>query len=249
MSKKLKISIFVLTALLVVSCGKKEEKAVTATTETTTTKTEETKTEEKGKLSKEQQNALVFGAVLAARNDMPYDELTPAEYKDASIQVLGSSWEITDSASAKVQLDALLNEGHRKEGDPILEKIKSNAPADLKEEADLYNDVKKNLIDSYGYTEEQINNIKTISAWDYDRIVNVARFSYYAGYITEPEMWDYINKAVTAAKADYNNWNDYFAGVIIGRAISYGQGFADSSDAAETLLKDDNSPYKKFSFK
>ena len=62
-------------------------------------------------------------------------------------------------------------------------------------------------------------------------------------------MWDYINKAVTAAKADYNNWNDYFAGVIIGRAISYGQGFADSSDAAEILLKDDNSPYKKFSFK
>ena len=95
MSKKLKISIFVLTALLVVSCGKKEEKTETTTTETAATKTEETKTEEKGKLSKEQQNALVFGAVLAARNDMPYDELTPGEYKDASIQVLGSSWEIT----------------------------------------------------------------------------------------------------------------------------------------------------------
>ena len=247
MSKKLKISIFLLAALLIVSCGKKEEK--TATTETVTTKTEETKTEKKGKLSKEQQNLLVFGAVLAARNNMPYDELTPAEFKDASIQVLGSSWEITDSASAKLQLDDLLNAGHRKEGDPILEKIKTNAPADLEEAAGLYNDVKKNLIDSYGYTEEQINSIKTISAWDYDRLVNVARFSYYAGYITEAEMWDYINKAATAAKADYNSWNDYFAGVIIGRAISYGQGFSDSATAAGKLLKDDNSPYKKFSFK
>ncbi|MBP9478654.1 MAG: DUF1266 domain-containing protein [Sebaldella sp.] len=249
MNKKLKISIFLLAALLVVSCGKKEDKTDKATTETSTTQTEEPKAEEKGKLSKEQQNLLVFGAVLASRNDMPYDELTPAEYKDASIQVLGSAWEVTDTASAKEQLDALLNEGHRKEGDVVLEKVKANAPADLKEQADLYNDVKKNLIDNYGYTEEEINNIKTISAWDYDRLVNVARFSYYAGYITEAEMWDYVNKAVDSAKKDYNGWKDYFAGAIIGRAISYGQGFADSADAADTLLKDNDSPYKKFSFK
>ena len=49
MNKKLKISIFLLAALLVVSCGKKEDKTDKATTETSTTQTEEPKAEEKGK--------------------------------------------------------------------------------------------------------------------------------------------------------------------------------------------------------
>ena len=39
------------------------------------------------------------------------------------------------------------------------------ATAENSEEYKAYDDVKKNLIDGYGYTTEQIYGLKTISAW------------------------------------------------------------------------------------
>lgn len=251
MKKKL---IFVALAafLTITSCGKKEPVSETGATESV--KEEKVK---KGELSKEQQNLLVFGAILGTGNDMTVDRLEPEAYKDASINVLNSAWDANETASAKETIEWLLTEGDRSSkdeseltGDELLAKMKEeNVPAELEEYSELYNDVKKNLIDNYGYTEEQINNIKTISAWDYDRLVNLARFSFYAGYITEDEMWAYIKRGADAAKNDYANWNDYFAGFVLGRALAYGRPFSESQDTANKLLKNDKSVYKEFPFK
>lgn len=252
MKNKTKLLIGLLAVLTIVSCKGKEEKTAPADTaaQTESSSTPVEKEEAKGKLSKEQENALVFGAVLSTRNGMPFDDLQAAEYKDASIQVLGSAWDVTDTATAKEALDNLLAEGHRADIDPELANLRTpEAATENSAEFQAYEDVKKNLVDSYGYTAEQIDGIKTISAWDYDRLVNVARFSNSAGYITEQEMWDYINKAVAQAKNDYNSWEEYFAGVMLGRTLAYGQSFADSKAQADELLKKDDSAYKTHSFK
>ena len=251
MKNKTKLLIGLIVVLTIVSCKGKEEKTTTADTAAQTeTSAAPAKEEAKGKLTKEQENALVFGAVLSTRNGMPFDDLQAAEYKDASTQVLRSAWEVTDANTAKETLDYLLAEGHRAEVDSILPELRTpEAASKNSAEFQAYEDVKKNLIDNYGYTAEQIDGIKTISAWDYDRLVNVARFSHSAGYITEQEMWDYINKAVTQAKNDYNSWEEYFAGVMFGRSIAYGQPFADSKSQADELLKDAKSAYKTHPFK
>lgn len=44
-------------------------------------------------------------------------------------------------------------------------------------------------------------------------------------------------------------YKDYFASVVMRRAIFYGKGSAESAASANKFLKDDNNPYKKFSFK
>ena len=251
MQNKTKLLIGLIVVLTIVSCKGKEEKAnsadTAAKTETTSAPAEK---KAKGKLTKEQENALVFGAVLSTRNRMPFDDLQAAEYKDASTQALNSAWDVTDTATAKETLESLLAEGHRADVDPMLAELRTpEAATENSEEFQAYEDVKKNLVDNYGYTAEQIDGLKTTSAWDYDRLVNVARFSYSAGYITEQEMWDYINKAVTQAKNDYNSWEEYFAGVMLGRTLAYGKPFADSKAQADALLKDDKSVYKTHSFK
>lgn len=251
MNKKL-IFIALSAFLVLTACGKKEQPMENGTTETV--KEEKIKA---GELTKEQQNLLVFGTILGTSNDMPVNKLEPEAYKEASIQVLNSTWDVSDTAEAKETIEWLLTEGHRNgkneaglTGDELLAKMKEDTvPEELSEYSKLYNDVKSNLIDSYGYTEEQINNIKTISSWDYDRLVNVARFSFYAAYITEDEMWDYIKRGADAAKNDYDNWNDYFAGAVLGRALAYGRPFSESQDTANKLLKNDKSVYKEFSFK
>ena len=233
MKNKKFLFIALMIALTIVSCKGKEKEATADTaaqTEATADTTDKTK-EEKGNLTKEQENALVFGAVLTTKNGMSFNDLEAEDYKDASIQVLGSSWDVKDTATAKAELRT------------------PEAAAGNSAEYQAYEDVKKNLTSDYGYTAEQIDGIKTISAWDYDRLVNVARFSYSAGYITEQEMWDYINKAVTQAKNDYNSWEEYFAGVMLGRTLAYGKPFADSKAQADALLKDDKSVYKTHSFK
>ena len=251
MQNKTKLLIGLIVVLTIVSCKGKEEKAnsadTAAKTETTSAPAEK---KAKGKLTKEQENALVFGAVLSTRNRMPFDDLQAAEYKDASTQALNSAWDVTDTATAKETLESLLAEGHRADVDPMLAELRTpEAATENSQEFQAYEDVKKNLVDNYGYTAEQIDGLKTTSAWDYDRLVNVARFSYSAGYITEQEMWDYINKAVTQAKNDYNSWEEYFAGVMLGRTLVYGQPFADSKAQADKLLKDADSVYKTHPFK
>ena len=250
MKNKTKLLIGAFIVLTIVSCKGKEEKAGSVDTAAQTETSEAPTKEKKGKLTKEQENALVFGAVLSSRNGMSFNDLQAAEYKDASIQVLNSAWDVTDTATAKETLESLLAEGHRADTDPMLAELRTPEAATANSaEFQAYEDVKKNLVDNYGYTAEQIDGLKTTSAWDYDRLVNVARFSYSAGYITEQEMWDYINKAVTQAKNDYNSWEEYFAGVMLGRTLSYGQPFADSKAQADELLKNADSVYKTHSFK
>ena len=252
MKNKKFLFIALMIALTIVSCKGKEKEATADTAAQTeaTADTSDNKKEEKGKLTKEQENALVFGAVLTTKNGMSFNDLEAEDYKDASIQVLGSSWDVKDTATAKETLEALLTQGHRADVDPALAELRTpEAAAGNSAEYQAYEDVKKNLTSDYGYTAEQIDGIKTISAWDYDRLVNVARFSYSAGYITEQEMWDYINKAVTQAKNDYNSWKEYFAGVMLGRTLAYGQPFSSSKTQADELLKSADSPYKTHPFK
>ena len=142
MKNKTKLLIGLFVVLTIVSCKGKEEKTDSADTAAQTeTSSAPAKEEAKGKLTKEQENALVFGAVLTTRNDMSFDDLEAEEYKDASIQVLRSAWKVTDTATAKETLESLLAEGHRAEGDPMLTELRTPEAAEKNtEEFQAYED-------------------------------------------------------------------------------------------------------------
>ena len=56
-------------------------------------------------------------------------------------------------------------------------------------------------------------------AWDFGRIVFVARVCYTLGYISESEAWRYITQIARMAKQKFNNWDSYATSYMLGRAM------------------------------
>lgn len=183
---------------------------------------------------------------------------------DSYESVLESAWGIIDRDTALETLEWLAVEGHHISTDAnyygydeILALLKGGQAKLIEEEAKLenellaYNEVVNILQTDYGYTEEEIHNIKTLAAWDYDRLVTLARWCYGCGYVTADEAWEYIDFAAQQGTGSYDGWRSYFAGVLIGRAIwSEDAGFdSGNKKIADQLLNSQGSIYDKTEFK
>lgn len=85
----------------------------------------------------------------------------------------------------------------------------------------------------------------SILSWDMGRLVNVARWCYDCGYISEDTAWSYINFAYEQSRQCYNSWESFAKGYIVGRAMWNGN---DSElklmiNIAHRLQRDKNSPW------
>jgi hypothetical protein len=174
-------------------------------------------------------------------------------------ETLASAWGITDEASAAETLTWLLDKGIREfsrgyyNSDEILA-IAQNPGNATDEELALardavmsYDECAETLIRDYGYTDETLNGIVTLAAFDYDRLVTLGRWCVKAGYMAEDVYFDYAGAAALSAAHYYESWEQYYAAVMLGRAISAGWS-ARETEIAERLLKSEDSPYKKYSF-
>lgn len=209
----------------------------------------------------EQQRLLAFGAVLAEKNGMGLEQIFDRNesFKTKCKDVLASAWEITDNASAKTVLDWMFVDGIRAysheyfNGDEILEIASLPEEADeeslnlLKERIESYDACVSALKNDYGYTDEKLENVTTTAAFDYDRLITLARWCYACEYLSEDELWGYAGAVAKAAAESYDGWDEYFAGVVIGRAVTLGGGLSDAA-VAEKLILSEDSPYKKYPF-
>lgn len=203
----------------------------------------------KSSLTEDQQNMLLYGGILGSRNEDSFNELDGDYYEIKT--TLDEYWGITDSSTAIETLDWLVKEGHRINANEFLTVLKNG-------EEDQYEDFEdiKSLYDScntmlleIGVSQDTLNNVKTVGAWDYDRIVNVARWSYSAEYITEEQAWSYIQKAREMARSEFNSWDEYFASHVYGRSIAYDGDPAELKAVGELLLNDDSSIWNNVNFK
>lgn len=204
---------------------------------------------DKPELTKEESQMLAFGGILATRNEDP--SLTLASNNPDSKGSLADYWEVTDAASAKETLDWLINEGHRTDGNEVLMILKNGEESDY----DLGDNVKAQfdacnaMFEEMGISQETVEKVKTIGAWDYDRIVNVARWSYDAEYLTEQEAWDYIKKAKELAIDDHASWEEYFVANTYGRSIAYDGDPQELKETGLFLLNEKDSLWKANNYK
>lgn len=84
-----------------------------------------------------------------------------------------------------------------------------------------------------------------ITAWDMGRMVNVARYSYDLGYISESQAWEYIFFAAQESSSHYADWAAFSRAYIIGRALWGGQNlnFYDAIRTVNKLKNDKKSPW------
>jgi len=215
-------------------------------------KKKEKQLEVQHQLSKEKQHLLAYGGMLATyRAESPRILHIKLE-RDQLKEGLETAWGILNRDDALNTLEWLIEQGHRIEYDETYLSLKAGEPVDEEqfgESKKCYEEVKAVIKELLKWTDEDFRHIQTIAAWDYDRAVNIARWSYALGYITEEEVWSYIKRAATQASQTFENWKSYYISFAFGRAIAYKASAYDTVYGTEDLMKDQNSIWNEFPFK
>ena len=96
----------------------------------------------------------------------------------------------------------------------------------------------------------QVQTTTSTYAWDVCRLVSLAKWCYWLQYISEAEMWKYLNEGAVKASSLGKDWNDYTVSFLMGRAI-HGFGTEDIIDDCKALYhrESDTDVYSKYSFK
>jgi hypothetical protein len=66
---------------------------------------------------------------------------------------------------------------------------------------------------------ETFLSLDGIDAWDFERIGNVVRLSFEAGYLTEDDAYSWLYVADTLTRSRYTSWVQYAAAWLLGRAF------------------------------
>jgi hypothetical protein len=215
-------------------------------------------------LTTAEQRVLNIGAILSGTRLEYTNSLETSKNAKSSKRERDSlerQWGIGSTETALKTLDWLKEEGHRMQFDPILKCATDALSPDS--EYEYHWPTVSNLEDalpllrSRGYVRgaplylpllECISDLdledKSTLAWDMGRMVNVARWSYELGYITESEAWAYIFHAEAESASFYEDWAGFGNAYIIGRSM-----WGDNNmlsvhiDMVEKLLKDPKSPW------
>jgi hypothetical protein len=147
---------------------------------------------------------LATGGILAFYNDDPIRVLPPLtpEGLAGGKESLAQWWGITNTEQAIERLERLQHTGHRQELRP-----------QLKSQPKRWNAV----FEANPFLEKRF--VTSIAAWDYARMVNVARWSYDYGYLSWEQAWHYINAATRLALLEFDSWDSFATSFVAGRLM------------------------------
>jgi hypothetical protein len=206
-------------------------------------------------LSFKQSVGLNLGAINAEQTCCYCDSLETGLDTKGLLNDLRNYYGIVSRETALETLEWLLDRGHS----IIFEAIKDENSFTLDDEEteklgvfrNNINEVTERLSDQNYIASKDDFLKKSIKAWDLGRLVFVTRCCFQCGYVSEAEAWDYIEKARKAALSIFNNWNDFANSYVVGRAVAFGHNMmlGGIMDIAADLLKDAESPWKKYDLK
>ncbi len=162
-------------------------------------------------LTEEQKRMLSFGAILSYYRQERILGIKLEKRLDQYVYGLKEQWGISNSEEAKDILNDLLALKRSLEFSPLLQQ-----PS--KELAKIQSSIAKGL----GIDLSVVEQTRSAYAWDICRAVSLAKWCYWAGYLTEDENWSIIEKATEIAKNEGVSWTDYTVSFLLGRTI---QGF------------------------
>lgn len=202
------------------------------------------------RLTPEQLRLLAFGAPLLVYNDECIDTVeSHIEHGTIKAQ-LESWWEVTDRDSTIEIVNWLLNEGHHAEADEALAILLSNEAGDDPEPEKL-GEVRRMV--AYMIQNEYCDMTTiphTAIAWDLVRVVNLGRWAFLCGYVTEEEMWHIMQAGAEVARQEFSSWQEFGLSYTLGRGVWH-----DDTDDCDTayeimslLLGQDDSPWRQITW-
>ena len=190
--------------------------------------------------TQEQKNyALALGAILSQYNNENINTLKSNLDPVGLRPMMNEWWGITNRQSAFEVLDWLKREGHRTEYNTVYDvlvrgnitscKDLQDADQSLCRDSDIkdIHDIAKEVHDLAGD--------KTLIAWDYGRLISVARWCYTMGWLSEEEAWTYIMPAAIKIQSTYDSFEEFGRHYIYGRA--YWMRDINANQQQENILK------------
>ena len=223
--------------------------------------------DESSSLSKEQQRKMLLGAVYAVIDKGYLNTIKTGLEKEEREDRLERDWNICTHDSAVDALNGLkvactkdyspnIGEAFKLKEQKAIEKYLRDTfvnPNDAKacakqiERAFKYigNLVKERIVRD----EAEFSRIGGV-AFEATRLVAIARMCAESKYISEQEMWEYVDFADKQAHKSLTSWEDYGKSYVIGDCLwgadSYG--LSQSSKIIRKLINDPKSPWKLFPF-
>lgn len=218
-------------------------------------------------LTEDQQRKLLLSGVFSAQKAALFNVVKTGMDSSERERMFAQGWGITDNASAIDTLDYLKLSGTRRYFPQVVEALKIKNKQEIQQ---YINDTFDNEEDvrncweqvQYAFEsmeplmKEQIikdeNDFVRIGpdAWDAGRLVFMARLCREHNYITDEQLWQYIDAADEIAHRTLTNWEDFGKSYIIGRCLWCGTAnyFEVMAGHAKNMYTKPTSPWKTFPF-
>ena len=218
-------------------------------------------------LTEDQQRKLLLSGIFSAQKATLFNVVKTGMDSNERDKMFTQGWGITDKTSAIDTLDYLRLSGTRRYFPQVVESLKLKNKQEIQQ---YINDTFENEEDmrncweqvQYAFEsmeplmKEQIikdeNDFVRIGpdAWDAGRLVFMARLCREHNYITDEQLWQYIDAADEIAHRTLTNWEDFGKSYIIGRCLWCGTAnyFEVMAGHAKKMYTNTKSPWKTFPF-
>lgn len=223
--------------------------------------------DENSSLSKEQQQKMLLGAVYAVIDKSYLNTIKTGLEKEEREDRLEKDWNICTHDSAVDALNGLkvactkdyspnIGEAFKLKEQKAIEKYlrdtfvnPNDAKACAKQIERAFKHIGNLVKERIVRDEAEFSRIGGV-AFEATRLVAIARMCAESKYISEQEMWEYVDFADEQAHKSLTSWEDYGKSYVIGDCLwgadSYDLG--QSSKIIRKLINDPKSPWKLFPF-
>ena len=223
--------------------------------------------DENSSLSKEQQRKMLLGAVYAVIDKGYLNTIKTGLEKEEREDELEKDWNICTHDSAVDALNGLkiactkdyspnIGEAFKLKEQKAIEKYlrdtfvnPNDAKACAKQIERAFKHIGNLVKERIVRDEVEFSRIGGV-AFEATRLVAIARMCAESKYISEQEMWEYVDFADEQAHKSLTSWEDYGKSYVIGDCLwgadSYG--LSQSSKIIRKLINDPKSPWKLFPF-
>ena len=223
--------------------------------------------DENSSLSKEQQRKMLLGAVYAVIDKGYLNTIKTGLEKEEREDGLEKDWNICTHDSAVDALNGLkvactkdyspnIGEAFKLKEQKAIEKYlrdtfvnPNDAKACAKQIERAFKHIGNLVKEGIVRDEVEFSRIGGV-AFEATRLVAIARMCAESKYISEQEMWEYVDFADEQAHKSLTSWEDYGKSYVIGDCLwgadSYDLG--QSSKIIRKLINDPKSPWKLFPF-
>ncbi|MEA5115406.1 MAG: DUF1266 domain-containing protein [Geobacteraceae bacterium] len=187
-------------------------------------------------ISPEQKFALATSAILTEvnclRHDMLHGDIPSYSLSALSKDILSSFWGVCSEIELNESLSWLKKHGDRKNYEELAAHLKDmgslSDPLQLltpEAVAGMSKKEKEDFKREAFCVQNHMQRHKSILAWDYCRLVSVARFGAAAKFQADDEAWQWIMDAAATLKYAFSSWQEMADNYLVGRefaAIDHG---------------------------